>query len=139
MVFKTLLDAAVEELALHRGYADRWGVDLDPPIGAATAAYTDFILAVAALEPVGHIAAAMAPCLRLYSYLGQQLNPHTQPGNPFREWVTTYSDPEFEKLAERLEGLVDRYGGDSKRMTFLYGRGMELEMQFFSSCAQGVS
>ena len=51
-----------------------------------TAAYTNFLLAVAALEPVGHIAAAMTPCMRLYAYLGQQLAAQTKPDSPYREW-----------------------------------------------------
>jgi thiaminase/transcriptional activator TenA len=67
IAFRELLDAAAEELRLHRGYAERWNVDLHQAADPATAAYTNFLLAVAALEPVGHIAAAMTPCMRLYA------------------------------------------------------------------------
>jgi len=87
IAFRELLDAAAEELRLHRGYADRWNIDLHQAADPATAAYTNFLLAVAALERVGHIAAAMIPCLRLYAYLGQQLAAQTTPDSPYREWV----------------------------------------------------
>ena len=90
IAFWELLDAAAEELRLHRGYADRWNVDLHQSADPATAAYTNFLLAVAALERVGHIAAAMTPCMRLYAYLGQQLAAQTKPDSPYREWVMTY-------------------------------------------------
>ena len=125
IAFRELLDAAADELRLHRGYADRWDVDLHQAADPATAAYTNFLLAVAALEPVGHIAAAMTPCMRLYAYLGQQLAAQTKPDSPYREWVMTYSSPQFEALARRVEGLLDRYGGDHDRLADLYHQAME--------------
>jgi len=135
-VFRELLDAAADELDLHRGYAERWKVELHPTADPATTAYTDFIMAVAEQEPVGHIAAAMTPCMRLYAYLGQQLAVHIKPDNPFREWVMAYSNAPFEALARRLEGLLDRYGGEHDRLTVLYRRAMELELAFFDSASR---
>ena len=38
IAFRELLDAAAEELRLHRGYADRWDVDLHQAADPATAA-----------------------------------------------------------------------------------------------------
>ncbi|WP_082982963.1 TenA family protein [Mycobacterium sp. 1423905.2] len=133
MVFKELLDAASDELRLHQGYAARWGVDLYPAPDPATSAYTNFLLAVAALEPVGHIAAAMTPCMRLYAHLGQQLATNTKPESLYREWVMTYSSPEFEALVRRLEELLDRYGGDQDRLISLYRQAMEFELRFFDA------
>jgi thiaminase/transcriptional activator TenA len=136
IAFRELVDGAVDELRLHNGYAARWGVDLHQAADPATSAYTDFLLAVAALEPVGHIAAAMTPCMRLYAYLGQQLAAHTKPESPYREWVETYSSAEFEALARRLEVLLDRYGGDHDRLAVLYHRAMELELRFFDAAGR---
>jgi thiaminase (transcriptional activator TenA) len=133
IAFRELLDAADDELRLHQDYAARWEVDLHPAPDSATSAYTNFLLAVAALEPVGHIAAAMTPCMRLYAYLGQQLAAQTKPESPYREWVVTYSSEQFEALARRLEGLLDRYGGDQDRLAVLYQRAMELELRFFDA------
>ncbi|MDT5066761.1 MAG: hypothetical protein QOK02_2916 [Mycobacterium sp.] len=139
MVFRELLDAATDELRLHRGYADRWQVDLEPMPDSATSAYTNFLLAVAALEPVGHIAAAMIPCLRLYAYLGQQLAARTNPESPYREWVTTYSSPDFDSLTGRLEELLNTYGGDPDRLASLYRQAMELELRFFDAAIAAPS
>jgi thiaminase/transcriptional activator TenA len=134
--FRELLDGAVDELRLHADFATRWGVDLHQAADPATSAYTDFLLAVAALEPVGHIAAAMTPCMRLYAHLGQQLAAHAKPESPYREWVETYSSAEFEALVRRLEGLLDRYGGDHDRLAVLYHQAMELELRFFDAAVR---
>jgi thiaminase/transcriptional activator TenA len=133
MAFKGLLDNAVDEIRLHQGYAGRGEVDLHQAADPATSAFTKFLLAVAAREPVGHIAAAMAPSMRLYAYLGQQLAAHTNPESPYREWVTTYSSPGFEAQTRHLEALLDRYGGDYDRMASLYRQAMELELRFFDA------
>lgn len=123
----------LEELRLHQGYAARWGVNPDPSPSAATRAYTDFLLAVAGLEPIGHIPAAMAPCMRLYAYLGQSLKPILKPTTPYAEWVRTYSGPEFERLAQMLEQMLDRYGGDPDRLRAHYRWAMTLECRFFDA------
>ena len=138
MAFRELLEAATDELRLHQGYAARWDVDLHQEADPATSAYTNFLLAVAALEPVGHIAAAMTPCMRLYAYLGQQLATRTKPESPYREWVMTYSSAQFEAQARRLEALLDRYGGDHDRLAVLYHQAMDLELRFFDAASRST-
>jgi thiaminase/transcriptional activator TenA len=68
--------------------------------------------------------------------LGQQLAAQTTPDSPYREWVMTYSSARFEALARRLEGLLDRYGGDHDRLAVLYQQAMELEVRFFDAAAR---
>jgi thiaminase/transcriptional activator TenA len=131
--FKTLLDGVFAELELHAGYAARWGVPLDVEPAPATTAYTDFLLRVAALEPPGHACAAMVPCMRLYAWLGRELAPVVADDSPYREWVETYADPEFEQLAGTLEGLLDQLGGDSAALAGHYRTAMRLELAFFEA------
>lgn len=131
--FRDLLEGVFEELALHRSYAERWGFPLEPVPLPSTQAYTDFLLGTAALEPVGHTTAAMAPCMRLYAWLGEQLASKVVPDSPYREWVETYSSPQTQALAARLEGLLDRYGGEPTRLAELYRRAMTLELAFFQA------
>jgi thiaminase/transcriptional activator TenA len=137
-VFKDLLVGVFEELTLHESYAARWGVSLEPEPLPSTSAYCDFLLRTASLEPVGHTAAAMAPCMRLYAFLGQQLAPKLNPESPYREWVQTYSSRDLETLASRLEGLLDRYAGEPERLVQLYRRAMELELAFFQAAWDAV-
>lgn len=133
--FAGLLAGALEELELHSGYADRWGVDLGGVVpGGATLAYTDFLLATAALGGVGETCAAMTPCMRLYAYLGWSLaDEGYAEDNPYAEWIETYADPEFETLAATLEGLLDRYAPEGAAVRNVYRRAMALELAFFEA------
>jgi thiaminase/transcriptional activator TenA len=132
-VFKDLLVGVFDELSLHERYAERWGVSLDPVPLPATRTYTDFLLRTASLEPVGHTAAAMAPCMRLYAFLGQALISKLDPKSPYGEWVQAYAGPEVETLASRLEAMLDRYGGEPETLARLYRQAMELELAFFQA------
>ena len=131
--FKVLLDGGFDELDLHRGYAERWGVDLAVEPAPVTRAYADFLLRVAALEPVGHLCAAMTPCMRLYAWLARELQATASPDSPYREWVETYADPAFEQLASTLEDLLDRLGGDPEVVAGHYRTAMRLELAFFGA------
>ena len=133
-LFKRLLDGVVTELELHRGYAARWGIDLSrvEPM-PATLAYTDFLAGVAGREPIPQIVAAMAPCMRLYAWLGQSLAPVADPASPTIEWVRTYADPAFAALADEVDGLLTGPGADPQRQAWLYRRAMQLEYGFFDA------
>jgi thiaminase/transcriptional activator TenA len=132
--FFDLLRGALSELHLHAGYAARLGIDLThvsplPP----TLAYTDFLLATAALGTVGETCAAMTPCMRLYAFLGQSLRSRAADANPYAEWIRTYADAEFDALACRLEALLDRYAAPGLRIPSLYRRALLLELAFFDA------
>lgn len=130
--FKNLLDGVLDELSLHEELAARHNLNLEPEPSPATIAYTDFLLRVAAMSPVGEIVAAMTPCMRLYAWLGQELAQQLSNTSPYRDWVMTYSSPEFEGLATRLEDLLDRYGKGLDRVPANYRRAMQLEFDFFN-------
>ncbi|HVB09136.1 MAG TPA: TenA family protein [Bacillota bacterium] len=135
--FHDLLGGALSEIGLHREYAQRWGADLDPLPAPATLAYTDFLLRVAWSEGPGRIAAAMAPCMRLYAYLGQALESSTRTTSPYAEWVRTYADGAFGALARRLEDVLDRLDDNTADTADYYRQAMRLELAFFDSAWQG--
>ena len=139
--FAELLAGVLEELELHGKYAESWGVELGGVVpGEATLAYTNFLLATAALRDIGETCAAMTPCMRLYAFLGQSLaDEGVEEGNAYAEWIETYSAPDFETLASTLEGLLDRYATDTPAVRAAYRRAMNLELAFFEANAQGTS
>jgi len=134
--FAELIQGVLNELKLHRGYAERLGVELGNvrPSPAATA-YTSFLLDTAQRGDVGRTCAAMTPCMRLYAFLGRALAKEQSAEHDYSEWIRTYADPGFEALAARLESLLDRYARDDQPVRAGYRRAMELELGFFKACA----
>ena len=117
-----------------REFADLLSGLEDVSPGDATLAYTDFLLASAALGSVGETCAAMTPCMRLYAFLGQELAAEgVSEDNPYTEWIETYADPGFEALAAKLEDLLNRYASDAPAIRTTYRRAMTLELAFFEA------
>ncbi len=137
-IFHALAGGVLEELKLHQRYAERWGVDLRSiSPNPATRRYTDFLLATAWSSHVAVTAAAMAPCMRLYAYLGQELAKNGIPEHPYADWIRTYSSAEFEPLARQLESLLDRYGGAESVAHSTYRYAMLCERDFFQAAWEG--
>ena len=131
--FADLIAGVLDELKLHRRYAERWQVDLScvTPV-EATKAYVDFLLATAECGDLGETIAAMTPCMRLYAFLGRSLA-KAKVAPLYAEWVKTYADPGFEALAVQLETLLDAHATDSEAVRGNYRRAMDLELGFFAA------
>jgi thiaminase (transcriptional activator TenA) len=141
-VFHALTDGALQELNLHRGYAEQWGVDIvSVTPGDATRQYTDFLLSTAWSQSVGVTAVAMSPCLKLYAYLGQALRQSAAKdltvqalaSNPYADWITTYSSGEFDGLVKQLDDLVEQHASDTALVHSTYRYAMTCERNFFQS------
>jgi thiaminase (transcriptional activator TenA) len=131
--FAELIAGVLEELKLHKSYTEKLQVSLDDvtPL-PATRTYVEFLLHTARQGQLGETIAAMAPCMRLYAFLGQQLAKNAI-APAYADWVKTYSDPGFEALAARLEALLDQHAVDSPVVRANYRRAMELEYGFFDA------
>ena len=137
--FHSLATGVLEELHFHQRYAEKWNVNLENITpGIATRRYTDFLLAIAWGNDIGLITAAMTPCLRLYAFLGQQLAQSPFPNHQYTDWIHTYNSPDFELLAQRLEGLSDRYIKDEKEAHSIYRYAMLCERDFFQAAWEGT-
>ena len=131
-VFADLVTGVRLELRLHTSYAREWGAGGPVTPLPATSAYTDFLLATAAVGGVGQVCAAMTPCMRLYAHLGARLAADGT-GGPYGAWIRTYADPAFADLATLLEGQLDRHAADDAATAATYRRAMELELAFFDA------
>jgi thiaminase/transcriptional activator TenA len=137
--FHSLAGGVLDELSLHQGYADEWGVNLQAvEPGAATRRYTDFLLATAWSSEVGLIAVAMAPCMRLYAFLGQQMAQRGIKDHQYTNWIRTYSSEEFEQLAQKLENLADRYASTTASLKSTYRYAMLCERDFFQAAWEAI-
>jgi thiaminase/transcriptional activator TenA len=133
-VFHFLASGVLEELRLHRKYAATWGVNLthvEP--GVATQRYIDFLLATAWSQEIGLIAVAMAPCMRLYLFLGKELAKLNAPHHAYSNWIQTYSSEEFADLTLHLENLIERYATPVPTAYSSYRYAMLCERDFFQA------
>jgi thiaminase/transcriptional activator TenA len=133
--FHRLASGVLQELELHESYAEQWGVDLSNVMpSVATRRYTDFLLAIAWGQEIGVTTAAMLPCMRLYRFLGEQLAQGGLPDHSYRDWIETYSSPEFQSLTEELSGLADLYSqAGSNTVASAYRYAMQCELDFFEA------
>lgn len=133
-VFHSLASGVLEELRLHRRYAAEWGVDLqqiEPE--AATRRYTDFLLTTAWSQDIGMTAVAMAPCMRLYLFLGKELAKAGIPDHSYADWIQTYSSEGFADLTLQLENLIERYANPIPTAYSSYRYAMLCERDFLQA------
>lgn len=130
--FHTFMAGIFEELKLHAAYAAKLDIDMDAVTPfRATSAYADFLLRTAWHGEPAEIAAAMAPCMRLYDFLGHSLVP-PRPGNPYGEWIYTYASEEFHQLTAEVEALLDAVAEDTPAVRDAYEYSLRCEFEFFS-------
>ena len=135
-IFHDLAAGVLQELQLHENYALKWEVDLrSVKPGMATRRYTDFLLAIAWGQDIGLTAAAMSPCMRLYSFLGTQLarGEIRVSDRPYQDWIQTYSGSDFQPLVKQLESLVENYATNSVSVDSTYRYAMLCEYEFFQA------
>ena len=132
--FSELMRGVLDELKLHRVYAAKLEIDLvDVRPYPTVKAYTDFLLRTAWHAELGHIVAAMTPCMRLYRFLGTELAASLRSGHPYQQWIATYSSDEFGALTDQLESLLDSSATDAPMVRETYRYAMRCELDFFSA------
>lgn len=96
----TVLSAESE---LHRTWlAGRPRAQASP----VTRAYTDFLIARAAVSPYAVGAGAALPCHWLYAEIGAAV-PQVDPDHRFAAWLSTYHDPAFAAAAAQAVAAVE--------------------------------
>ncbi|KAL2482104.1 putative aminopyrimidine aminohydrolase [Forsythia ovata] len=154
-----LRKSVLEELKMHDSFVQEWGIDVakESAPNAATVKYTDFLLATASgkvegVKAPGKLATpfektklaaytlgAMTPCMRLYAFLGEELQALLDPSeNPhsYQKWIDNYSSGAFQAVALQTEDLLDKLsvsltGEELDIIEKLYRQAMKLEIEFF--------
>src|SRR5690606_28317098 len=100
--FRRMRAGVASELELHRATAERLAIDLDrvQPL-PSTLAYTGFLEeCIDRGLSAGLTTASMAPCMRLYAFLGARLAASGGDPGVYRDWVESYASAEMEALAQ---------------------------------------
>ena len=130
-------------MALHVGFAERWGIaaaELEAePAAPATAAYADFLLRTAALGDYAELVAALLPCMWGYAEIGERLAAAGVPDHAgYAAWIAVYADREFQALAAWARELTDAAGADAgpgarERMHAAFRASSEHELAFWEA------
>jgi thiaminase/transcriptional activator TenA len=141
--FADLLQSTLKaEMEVHRRYAGQFGVSVDDLEAAVprpeTRAYTDFLVRTAYEGPLAAIVAALLPCAWGYAEIATRLAARAEPpaGDRYREWIRTYSSPEFSAYADWLRGLLDLLseslsGAEERRLEEIFMAASEHELRFW--------
>jgi thiaminase/transcriptional activator TenA len=99
------------EKALHAGFFAKFGIDLDQAASAEPSptclAYTSYLLSVAATGSFGELAAAILPCFWVYQDVGTRIHKTAAADNPYRAWIDTYADADFEAATKAVIAITD--------------------------------
>jgi len=121
-MFARLLDGTLNsEMELHRRYAAQFGITGEElehePKSPTTQAYTDFLLAAAYGGDLDRLVAALLPCAWGFWEIGTRLAQAADAagpggrdggGNPYLDWIATYSSTQFGELVVWLKDLMNR-------------------------------
>ena len=115
---KFQLDTLMVEAALHRQYAQRFGLTPDEmaatPMAPTNYAYTRHLLSIATTGTLPEIIVSMLPCAWIYAETGTFLVNKTPPSadHPYAEWLATYADPEFDAVGAWLRQRLDLHAAE---------------------------
>ncbi len=135
------------EMALHRAYAERFGISGEEleatPMWPTTRAYTDFLVRTSADGDMADLLAALLPCAWGYVDIGQYLAKGNPPDDQrYADWIQQYASDEFAQAAERIRAALERVASGAtaekrRRLTELFVISSRYEWQFWEMCWSG--
>lgn len=104
---ETFLAFANGGVAVERGLHLEYNPDTSIGKSLACELYTSYLKARGD-EDVAVEAAAVLPCFWIYLEVGKHIQRIADmDGNPYRDWIAAYSDPEFEESCRRCISICD--------------------------------
>jgi thiaminase/transcriptional activator TenA len=135
------------EMALHREYAQRFGiapVELEAePMWPTTRAYTDFLIRTAADGEMADLVAALLPCAWGYVYIAQELAKGKPPADQrYADWIAQYVSADFVQAAEWLKAEMNRLAEGAtppkcRRLMEIFEVSSQYEWLFWEMCWKG--
>lgn len=129
-------DGVAVEKAMHEVYLRQYGGKVTPP--TPTCLLYMNTLSAQATMPVEVQAASILPCFWVYFEVGKRIAATASKENPFRDWIDTYSYPEFETSNQRAIDICDALAAQAspeirKKMTDIFVLATKMEWLFWHS------
>lgn len=127
-------DGVLVEKELHGMYVSEEAVEMSP----TCLFYTSFLKSLS-MEPVEVEASAVLPCFWIYLAVGKHiLSIAKMEGNPYANWIRTYSDAGFDASTERAIAICDKLADGAsrhvrRRMTDAYVMASRMEWVFWDA------
>jgi thiaminase/transcriptional activator TenA len=107
-----ILDALVShEMALHLATCAAEGIDEEILYGATeeieNLAYTRYVMDAGMQGDYLDLMAALAPCCFGYGEIGLRLAREAAEDTPYRDWIETYADPEYQTAMAAVGSMID--------------------------------
>lgn len=105
--------------------------------GAAISAYVDYLEMMLDKAPNVVTLSAILPCFLIYQELGMRYKKaHYSHQNPYKQWLATYSSPDFINTTQNLTATVTQHGNQSSfvlrlRMQEAFKQAIQFELDFF--------
>lgn len=133
--FSQMIESIHEEKAKHQERAAQRGEKIEQQeILRATKGYTDLLMKATTEGTLAEIAAAICPCSKLYSFIGQQIKKAIPDHHhAYSEWIETYSAESATENSAMLEKIIDELATEENKesLAFYYAEAMRLEFEFF--------
>lgn len=131
-------EAVAVEQALHESFLKRFAAPEDLGKSPACLAYTQFLLATAALEEYPVMVAALLPCFWIYREVGLHIHARAASPNPYQDWIDTYAGEDFSASVDQAIALTDEAAESAgepvrKRMIEAFVLSSRLEWMFWDS------
>lgn len=132
--------AIVVERALHEGYFKTLGLPENVNPSPSCLLYTNHLLKEAAYGNIETAVAAVLPCFWIYKKVGDYIY-HNQKGiegNPYKDWIDTYSGEDFAKSVALALEITDELAGQTsasgqEKMLQAFEMASKLEWMFWDS------
>lgn len=128
------LDGIAVERALHASF-----ISSAPKEKSPTCLFYTSLLKSTAMEDVAVESAAVLPCFWIYREVGKEIIKRARmEGNPYANWISTYSDETFDKSTDDAIAICDMLASESSqktrnRMTEIFLNASRLELRFWDS------
>ncbi|WP_386683474.1 thiaminase II [Loktanella sp. R86503] len=100
------------EMALHIGVCAAHGIDeatlFATKEAEANLAYTRYVLDAGLQGDFLDLMAALAPCVMGYGEIGLHLAQTCSADTPYKDWIDTYSAPDYQAVCKSVGAMVDR-------------------------------
>lgn len=136
---KGSVGALAEEGNLHRTHVGSAAVEPSE----TTTAYLNHLLATVGRGSYAEIVAAVLPCYWVYTEVGTVFGTDVADDHAYRDWLVTYSDPDFAEATLGACVIVDRAAQratptERAAMARAFDGAMRHELAFFNAPLEGV-